>query len=643
MSINLLLNRLFELPSGYKNALAMVWDLCCLVLAFVGSYWIRLGIDTETLGLHEVYLAVSVVIFHMSALLFAGHYQHVIRHITLKAILIALMTNTAASVYLFVAKYPLDAFVPVSLPVIYFVFASVGMLLPRVIIMLTVQGQNFKLREKCLIFGAGQTGRALAASLLHDSEMLPVAFIDDKSAKQGKTILGLDVYSKDMVPQLAKRYGVTKLLMAVNNCSATRRRELIQELEPYAIELLSVPDMNDILFGKRQVHELREIKIEELLGRAPVPPKEELMQPDIHGKVVLVTGAGGSIGSELCRQIAKQAPSKLVLLEIAEYNLYCIEGELKAAFPELPLIPLLGDVKDARQVAHLLKAHKVDTVYHAAAYKHVPLVEGNMLAGIHNNVLGTANMVKLANQCGVKKFVLVSTDKAVRPTNVMGASKRLAELCVQAMADADGSTECAIVRFGNVLGSSGSVVPLFTRQIKAGGPITITHPDVVRYFMTIPEAAQLVIQAGAMGKNGEVFVLDMGEPVRILDMAHNMAHLMGHSIRSEDNPEGDLEIQVTGLRPGEKLYEELLVSGTCSDTQHPLIMSEKENRLPLTETDRLLEQLESIIYDNDDVAAKNLLLDAPLAYRSANQAPQKKTKHIDTEGKLTSTDNMVIA
>lgn len=643
MNVNLLLNRLFELPSVYKNALALLWDAGCLILAFVGSYWIRLGIGNDYLGQHEMYLALSVAIFHLSALYFAGHYQHVVRHITLKAILVALFTNSAASVYLYVAKWPLDAFVPVSIPVIYFVFASAGMLLPRIIILLTVQGQNFKLREKCLIFGAGQTGRALASSLLHDSELLPVAFIDDKSAKQGKTILGLDVYCKEMVPHLAKRYGVTKLLMAVNNCSTARRRELIQELEPYAIELLTVPDMDDILFGKRQVHELREINIEELLGREPVPPKDDLLLPDIKGKVVLVTGAGGSIGSELCRQIARLGPAKLVLLEIAEYNLYCIEGELKAQFADLPLVPLLGDVKDARQVTHLLTTHQVETVYHAAAYKHVPLVEGNMLAGIQNNVLGTANMVKLAHQCGVKKFVLVSTDKAVRPTNIMGASKRLAELCVQAMADADGATEYAIVRFGNVLGSSGSVVPLFTRQIKSGGPITITHPDVVRYFMTIPEAAQLVIQAGAMGKKGEVFVLDMGEPVRILDMAHNMAHLMGHSIRSEDNPQGDIEIQVTGLRPGEKLYEELLVSGSCDKTQHPLIMSEKEKRLPLKDTDALLAKLQSMIAHHDEVAAKRLLLDAPLAYRSQEITPQAKTKHIDIEGKLTSTDKMVIA
>lgn len=622
----LFLNRLFALHNHTKMVITLGWDTLILLLAFLGSYWIRLGIGTDVLGFQEISLGATVLVFHLSLLVFVGNYRHMVRHLSQHAVLMSLMVNVLASCYLYFARWPLDAFVPNSMPLMYFVLSSVGILGPRILVILTAQSQNFRLRKKCLIYGAGETGRALALSLRQGADLVPVAFIDDKSSYQDKTILGLDVYARDTIPELVKRYSITKMLLAVSDSGPDRYRELLSELEPFAIELLTVPDVKDLLYGRKKISELREVSIEELLGRDPVPPKPRLMRPDIRTKRVMVTGAGGSIGSELCRQIAAEKPAMLLLLELSEYNLYQVEAELTRAFPDLVIEALLGDVKDEPRIRHLLTQHQINTIYHAAAYKHVPIVEHNLLAGIQNNVLGTANMARLAAECGIEKFVLVSTDKAVRPTNIMGASKRMAELCVQAMQDMASDTRFAIVRFGNVLGSSGSVVPLFKKQITAGGPITVTHPEVVRYFMTIPEAAQLVIQAGAMGKKGEVFVLDMGEPVKIADMAHKMAHLMGRSIRSETDPDGDIDIQFTGLRPGEKLYEELLTGESSGKTPHPRIMSEAEQRLPLSEIHQLLDKLRIAIHNNDEHMATELLLNAPLAYKPAEHSgPDKKT------------------
>jgi FlaA1/EpsC-like NDP-sugar epimerase len=409
------------------------------------------------------------------------------------------------------------------------------------------------------------------------------------------------------------------MLLAVNNTSNVRRKELIVELEPYAIELLSIPNIQDILSGKHKIDELREIKIEELLGREPVPPITELLDINIRNKHVMVTGAGGSIGSELCRQIAKSKPRKIVLFELSEFNLYQIENELKTQYPDLSLVPVLASIQDTEILRSIMDTHKIQTIYHAAAYKHVPMVESNPLAGIRNNVFGTSNVALVAAEFDVEKFVLVSTDKAVRPTNIMGATKRFAELYIQGIAELGFKTEYAIVRFGNVLGSSGSVVPLFTKQIQAGGPITVTHPDITRYFMTIPEAAQLVIQAGAMGSKGEVFVLDMGESVKIVDLAKKMAHLMGHVLKMPDNSEGDIELKFSGLRPGEKLYEELLIDDADTTTQHPRIMGADETKLPFEDVVLLFDELNRLLLNNSSQGAKDLLIRAPLAY-----APSQK-------------------
>ncbi len=611
--------QLFELSPKHKYLITFGWDMLAIVGALFFAFWIRLGMDSwqasvADWGVIGVNTAMTLFILNVS-----GHYKQVVRYIELKSLKVALATLAISVVILYALSAALDIHIPHSVPVIYFVLASFGVVAPRFLMQASAQSQSYRMREKCLIFGAAEAGRSLVSTLKAGNQLQPVAFIDDKKQYQGKQILGLHVGSRDDIPNFVKRYGVTKMLLAVNNTSNVRRKELIVELEPYAIELLSIPNIQDILSGKHKIDELREIKIEELLGREPVPPITELLDINIRNKHVMVTGAGGSIGSELCRQIAKSKPRKIVLFELSEFNLYQIENELKTQYPDLSLVPVLASIQDTEILRSIMDTHKIQTIYHAAAYKHVPMVESNPLAGIRNNVFGTSNVALVAAEFDVEKFVLVSTDKAVRPTNIMGATKRFAELYIQGIAELGFKTEYAIVRFGNVLGSSGSVVPLFTKQIQAGGPITVTHPDITRYFMTIPEAAQLVIQAGAMGSKGEVFVLDMGESVKIVDLAKKMAHLMGHVLKMPDNSEGDIELKFSGLRPGEKLYEELLIDDADTTTQHPRIMGADETKLPFEDVVLLFDELNRLLLNNSSQGAKDLLIRAPLAY-----APSQK-------------------
>jgi FlaA1/EpsC-like NDP-sugar epimerase len=398
------------------------------------------------------------------------------------------------------------------------------------------------------------------------------------------------VYSPIEISRLIETHGVSDILLAMPSIDRSRRNQILQNLRDFHVHVRSLPDLVDLAQGLVTVLDIKELEPDDLLGRASVEPDSELMLKNIQHKIVLVTGAGGSIGSELCRQIIKAQPAKILLLDHSEFNLYKIESELSKLVRasshsnEEKIIPILASVKDENQLKKIFSQWSIDTIYHAAAYKHVPLVECNPIEGVQNNVIGTFNLANLAQSKGVKNFVLISTDKAVRPTNVMGASKRFAELILQALADNNAAGTCfSMVRFGNVLDSSGSVVPLFREQIRVGGPITLTHAEVTRYFMTIPEAAQLVIQAGAMAKGGEVFVLDMGEPVKIYDLARRMVQLSGLSVRDELNPHGDIEIVITGLRPGEKLYEELLIGENPISTTHPRIMMARENFLPFVD------------------------------------------------------------
>ena len=454
-------------------------------------------------------------------------------------------------------------------------------------------------RQNVAIYGAGSAGAQLAMALKSGRDFRPVAFIDDKKELIGTTVRGIKVLAATAIPELVQKRGLAQVFLALPSAGATRRRAILRELEKHPIRIRTIAPLVDILSGRASIDEIRDIDITDLLGRDPVPPMPALMGQCITAQTVMVTGAGGSIGSELCRQILAQRPKRLVLFEKSEFALYQIEQELhsvetlQASVQPTEIIPVLGSVTDRARVFDVMNSLGVQTVYHAAAYKHVPLVEQNPAEGVRNNVFGTLAVASAAIDAGVRKFVLISTDKAVRPTNVMGATKRTAELILQALANQTpaGTTFC-MVRFGNVLASSGSVVPLFRRQIRAGGPITVTHTEITRYFMTIPEAAQLVIQAGAMAHGGDVFILDMGEPVKIVDLARRMIHLSGFDIKDEAHPEGDIEIKYTGLRPGEKLYEELLVGTDSVPTPHSRIMRANESKLPWVELKLLLDELE---------------------------------------------------
>jgi FlaA1/EpsC-like NDP-sugar epimerase len=439
-------------------------------------------------------------------------------------------------------------------------------------------------RKRVAIYGAGSAGTQLAYALRAGRDYLPIVFFDDNPAMQMTEVAGLRVHGSDELASLLATKQIDELLLAIPSASRARRAEIIDRLEGLHCRVKLIPGMADVVSGNITVDAIREVEIEDLLGRESVVPDAALLGRCITGKVVLVSGAGGSIGSELCRQIIRLQPSRLVLMELSEFALYSIEQELSelCSRGNLPveLVPVLGSVIHQHRNEMVMKSFAVQTVYHAAAYKHVPLVEHNPIEGIRNNAVGTRRMAEAALAAGVETFVLISTDKAVRPTNVMGASKRLSELILQALARRGGATRFCMVRFGNVLGSSGSVVPLFRKQIAAGGPITLTHADIMRYFMTIPEAAQLVIQAGSMGQGGEVYVLDMGKPVKIIDLARRMVHLSGLELRDEEHPDGDIAIEVVGLRPGEKLFEELLIGDNVEGTSHPLIMRAYEHEVP---------------------------------------------------------------
>jgi FlaA1/EpsC-like NDP-sugar epimerase len=475
------------------------------------------------------------------------------------------------------------------------------------------------------IYGAGSAGAELAESLQAGLDFNPVAFIDDKHELHGTEIRGLKVYSTKALEYLIENFGVRQVFLAIPSAPHARRKEIVNYLRKLPVHVRTVPSLTDIVSGRSRLVDLREIDIEDILGRDPVPPDERLLSACIMGKSVMVTGSGGSIGSELCRQIVELQPSRVVLFEHSEFALYNIERELREkcklggeAIQDLEIIPVLGTVTNQHKLELVLKTFNVQTLYHAAAYKHVPLVEYNPIEGVRNNVFGTYYAAKAALEAKVEKFILISSDKAVRPTNVMGATKRLSELVIQGMARQFDTSRFSMVRFGNVLDSSGSVVPLFRQQIKDGGPITLTHPEMTRYFMTIPEAAQLVIQAGSMGQGGDVFVLDMGDPVYIYDLARQMVSLCGFTVRDASNPHGDISIEMTNLRPGEKLHEELLIGDNVTGTEHPRIMRAQEIEIPWEQVKYFLEHLEIACANDNSGYVIKLLKEAVGGYMPQN-------------------------
>jgi FlaA1/EpsC-like NDP-sugar epimerase len=614
-----MVRRIDLIPSSIKLMLVLAYDLFAICSAFFISYFIRVGFEGLKISWPEMAVFSIVTLSTLILFYIFDMYNSIIRYFNAKAFIKVQSLLIVTTIIFYFSGFIFEAFVPRSVPIVFLVLTSVMIAGARGLVGIIVHKKWFDEREGVVIYGASNAGRQLVHALSLGNKYQPLAFIDEKKRYQGRTVLGLKIFPHFKVNKLIKKYGQFKVLIAIPQVDPIRLKQIVSSLEPHALELLIVPSMSDIVSGKRTIDELREVSVDELLGRKTVEPIPELLSANINNKIVMVSGAGGSIGKELCRQIAHHQPSKLILLDVSEAFLYEIHQELTEYLCEthndLVVEPLIGNVQNGMLMKHILHKYQVQTIYHAAAYKHVPMVEHNVIAGVTNNVLGTNEIAQAAIFCEVETFVLISTDKAVRPTNVMGATKRLAELVLQGLAKQNHGTRFVMVRFGNVLGSSGSVVPLFKKQIKKGGPITITHPDIIRYFMTIPEAAQLVLQAGAMGSGGDVFVLDMGNPVKIIDLAYKMTHLMGLTIKDELNPDGDIEIKFSGLRPGEKLYEELLIDDHAKKTQHKRILSANERSIPWREVTKIISDLNYAMRQEDVPKIKQLLIDAPLGYR----------------------------
>jgi FlaA1/EpsC-like NDP-sugar epimerase len=577
------------LPRYAKRIIALSVDASLCVLTVWLAYYLRLDEFVSMVGQRMWVVAASLGLA-LPIFIVSGLYRAIFRYSGWPALL---TVTRAVAIYGLLFSSIFTAIGVAGIP------RTIGLIQP-LLLLFAVAGSRVLARywlggmyqsqlrmgdlPKALIYGAGTAGRQLANAMANSTDLRVTGFLDDDDRLHGHILNGLPVYSPEDLPGLIETNGMTDVLLALPSVQRNRRNEILAQMLNYHVAVRTLPSLDDLAQGKVTISDLRELDIDDLLGREPVVPNHILLGKCVTGKVVLITGAGGSIGSELCRQIIKLSPSTLLLVEQSEFALYNLQQKLLGrlstlAEQEINLIPLLASVRDEARMREIMATWKPHTVYHAAAYKHVPLVEHNPAEGVRNNVLGTLAAARAAMEQGVADFVLVSTDKAVRPTNIMGASKRLAEIVLQALAARSSSTRFCMVRFGNVLGSSGSVVPKFRQQVRDGGPITLTHLDITRYFMTISEAAQLVIQAGAMAKGGDVFVLDMGQPVKIMDLARRMVELSGLTVRDEHNPEGDIEIQITGLRPGEKLYEELLIGHNPDTTSHPRIMKAHDDFL----------------------------------------------------------------
>lgn len=588
-----------SLPRRQKQIVLVLMDICILPLMMWLAYAIRLARPNVQVmqGLDAWYIYVGVVGILIFALL--GIYRAIVRSFNEDYLLRILIGTFIQIVALYTIKKLNVAFIPMSIPLMYGFMLFSYMWWSRAVIRYATLKTFAKKqsRKRVAIYGAGLAGQQIAAALNRSDDYLPVCFIDDKRSLQGQSLSGLKIYSPKKARAKLGKFGIEEVLLAMPSVGRTRKKEIIESFDTADVKIMELPGVTQLVDGKVKVSDIREVDIIDLLGRDPVPPKPELLEKNIKNKVVMVTGAGGSIGSELCRQIVKHQPKMLVLFEMSEFALYSIDRELQAS--DIQIIPVLGSVTNQQKLERIIQEYKVQTVYHAAAYKHVPLVEANPFEGIYNTSIGTQRSVDAAVNQNVETFVLISTDKAVRPTNVMGASKRMAELYCQGLASTNPKTQISIVRFGNVLGSSGSVVPLFKKQIAQGGPVTVTHPEVTRYFMTIPEAAQLVIQAGAMGTGGDVFLLDMGEPVKIVDLAKQMIRLSGFRAIDE-NDIGDIEVQFTGLRSGEKLYEELLIDAdNVEKTDHERILKSFEKFYEYLEVSQIFTQLKHYRHDDD--------------------------------------------
>ncbi|MGO2319931.1 MAG: polysaccharide biosynthesis protein [Vibrio toranzoniae] len=616
------LNFLWNLSRLQKRVISIFIDAFFVVISFYAAYWTRIGHMKPLEDVPTQYVLLGTLLVTILAYTKLGLYRAILRYLTFHALAVVSIGTILSAGCVAILAFYFDASIPRSIPIIYGAFLCLLSGGSRLIIRVLVSQASSKDKKKVLIYGAGAAGRQLALALRSSETHRVMGFIDEDTTLENTIIMGLKVHDTSSAQALVEKCNVNQILLAVPSASRSRRKEILDALVHLSAEVLTIPDMKDIVEGKSKIDELKDVAIDDLLGRDPVVPQQVLMEGNIKDKVVMVTGAGGSIGSELCRQILRNKPKTLVLFELSEFGLYQIERELSLLNKDedlgVEVIPLLGSVQRINRLSTVMTSFNVNTVYHAAAYKHVPLVEYNVVEGVRNNVFGTYYAARAAIEANVESFVLISTDKAVRPTNIMGTTKRLAELGLQALAEQENKkpkgTSFCMVRFGNVLGSSGSVIPLFKRQIMKGGPITVTHPDIIRYFMTIPEAAQLVIQAGAMGKGGDVFVLDMGKPVKITDLAENLIQLSGLEVKNDDNPYGDIAIEFTGLRPGEKLFEELLIGDNVTLTAHERIMTASEQFLAINEYQRLIADLDDACHNFEHERIRQLLLDAPTEF-----------------------------
>ncbi len=626
MKIDEFVGPILALSRSAKRIIALSVDAALCVLSVWLAFFLRIGEFVPLTG-NALLAAAASVGLALPIFVVTGLYRAIFRYSGLPALTAVLRAISIygvlyAALFTAVSLPNVPRTVGIIQPLLLFAFIGGSRLLAR----FWLGGHYNSIlrlsnRPKVLIYGASHLGHQLALALTNSPEMKVIGFLDDDPMLHRKLLNGLPVHSPDSLESLVETHDIAHVLLAVPNLSRARRNEIISRLRGRGVAVRTLPSVADLARGRVAISDLQDLDIDDLLGREPISPDPVLLAKNIADKTVLVTGAGGSIGSELCRQIIAAGPARLLLVEQSEFALYNVHQELEQKNRDkgIEVIPLLASVADPLRMQQIMKSFSPETVYHAAAYKHVPLVEHNPSEGIRNNVFGTLCVAKAAQEAGVSDFVLISTDKAVRPTNIMGASKRLAEMVLQAFAQTCSSTTYSMVRFGNVLGSSGSVVPKFRQQIRGGGPITLTHPEITRYFMTVPEAAQLVVQAGAMSSGGDVFVLDMGEPVRIIDLARKMIELSGLTVKDEENEDGDIEIHITGLRPAEKLYEELLIGDNPAKTSHPRIMKAHEHFLPWSELEEKLAELDQVVRKNDVAAIRTLMSDLVSGYVSSSR------------------------
>ncbi len=625
------MERLLALPRSKKRWLMVLADVVMLPLALWSGFAIRLAEPFPPIMLETWWLFPLVVLVGIPLFVRLGLYRAVVRFMGSRTIwavgsgvVVLALVLWAAAMLGRVEGFPRS--VPVNFAIVAFLYVGGSRFLVRTWYRSVIEAASGA--EPVLVFGAGEAGVQLLSGLKAGGRFRVVAFVDEDRSLQGSSIDGIPVHRPDQLARLVERFRVGRVLLAIPSATRPERRRILEQLEPLPVYVQTVPSMEAVVSGHASLEQLEDVDIADLLGRDPVPPDPELLTSSVRGRVVMVTGAGGSIGSELCRRIVRLEPAALILFERNEFALYNIERELQETAAQLERCPavhaVLGSVANARRVASVLAEHGVQTLYHAAAYKHVPIVEANLIEGMRNNVFGTAVLAEAALNAGVDRFILISTDKAVRPTNVMGATKRLAEMVLQDRAREQRGTIFSMVRFGNVLGSSGSVVPLFHQQIRDGGPLTVTHPEITRYFMSIPEAAELVIQAGAMAEGGEVYVLDMGEPVKIIDLARRMIRLHGRQVKEEGEPEDGLEIVFTGLRPGEKLYEELLIGDNVEPTAHTRIMRAREDCVSPRDLHAALDQLDQADREMDSERACRTIRAVVHEYAPANHPPQAR-------------------